>query len=147
MYYNLKLSNMKKQTGIWIDSTKAIIVTLNDGKEFVCEIQSDLENKVYHDKEGDKGSFQGNQHINSDKTFEERKKHQINNFLKDVVTSVQESDELYLFGPAETKIKLQQKINDAKSATNSKLKLVETADNMTSNQIVAKVKKFYSEIH
>jgi len=147
MYYNLKLSNMKKQTGIWIDSTKAIIVTLNDGKEFVCEIQSDLENKVYHDKEGDKGSFQGNQHINSDKTFEERKKHQMNNFLKDVVTSVQESDELYLFGPAETKIKLQQKINDAKSATNSKLKLVETADNMTSNQIVAKVKKFYSEIH
>lgn len=147
MYYNLKLSNMKKQTGIWIDSTKAIIVTLNDGKEFVCEIQSDLENKVYHDKEGDKGSFQGNQHINSDKTFEERKKHQMNNFLKDVVTSVQESDELYLFGPAETKIKLQQKINDAKSAKNSKLKLVETADNMTSNQIVAKVKKFYSEIH
>ena len=147
MYYNLKLSNMKKQTGIWIDSTKAIIVTLNDGKEFVCEIQSDLENKVYHDKEGDKGSFQGNQHINSDKTFEERKKHQMNNFLKDVVTSLQESDELYLFGPAETKIKLQQKINDAKSAKNSKLKLVETADNMTSNQIVAKVKKFYSEIH
>ena len=73
---------MKKQTGIWIDSTKAVIVTLNDGKEFICEIQSDLENKVYHDKEGDKGSFQGNQHINSDKTFEERRKHQMNNFLK-----------------------------------------------------------------
>jgi hypothetical protein len=24
---------MKKQTGIWIDSTKAIIVTLQDGKK------------------------------------------------------------------------------------------------------------------
>tara|TARA_R110000868_G_scaffold152815_3_gene378075 strand:+ start:6339 stop:6821 length:483 start_codon:yes stop_codon:yes gene_type:complete len=143
--YNLKLKIMKKQTGIWIDSTKAIIVTLNDGKEFICEIQSDLENKVYHDKEGDKGSFQGNQHINSDKTFEERKKHQMNNFLKDVVNSVQESDELYLFGPAETKIKLQQKINDDKLTNNGKLKSVETSDNMTSNQIVAKVKKFYSE--
>ncbi|WP_369765986.1 hypothetical protein [Flavobacterium sp. WC2429] len=138
---------MKKQTGIWIDSTKAIIVTLNDGKEFICEIQSNLENKVYHDKEGDKGSFQGNQHINSDKTFEERKKHQMNNFLKDVVNSVQESDELYLFGPAETKIKLQQKINDDKLTSNGKLKSVETSDNMTSNQIVAKVKKFYSEPH
>jgi hypothetical protein len=34
---------MKKQTGIWIDSTKAIIVTLQDGKEAVSEIQSDLE--------------------------------------------------------------------------------------------------------
>ncbi|UQD55703.1 hypothetical protein [Flavobacterium sp. K5-23] len=135
---------MKKQTGIWIDSTKAVIVTLNDGKEFVCEVQSDLENKVYHDKEGDKGSFQGNQHINSDKTFEERRKHQMNNFLKDVVSTVDGSDELYLFGPAETKNKLQQKINEDKSAKAGKSLTVETSDNMTSNQIVAKVKQFYN---
>jgi hypothetical protein len=138
---------MKKQTGIWIDSTKAIIVTLNDGKEFICEIQSDMENKVYHDKEGDKGSFQGNQHINSDKTFDERRKHQMNNFLKNVISSVTESDELYLFGPAETKTKLQQKINNDKATTIArKLKSVETSDNMTSNQIVAKVKKFYKPV-
>jgi predicted methyltransferase len=52
-----KNEKMKKQTGIWIDSTKAIIVTLQDGKEAVSEIQSDLENRVYHDQEGDKGSF------------------------------------------------------------------------------------------
>jgi len=37
---------MKTQTGIWIDSTKAVIVTLNEGKESVTEIQSDLDNKV-----------------------------------------------------------------------------------------------------
>jgi hypothetical protein len=37
---------MKKQTGIWIDSTKAIIVSLEDGKEAVTEIQSELENRV-----------------------------------------------------------------------------------------------------
>jgi hypothetical protein len=145
--YNLKNEKMKKQTGIWIDSTKAIIVTLNDGKEFICEIQSDMENKVYHDKEGDKGSFQGNQHINSDKTFDERRKHQMNNFLKNVISSVTESDELYLFGPAETKTKLQQKINNDKATTiATKLKSVETSDNMTSNQIVAKVKKFYKPV-
>jgi hypothetical protein len=36
---------------------KRIIVTLQDGKEAVSEIQSDLDNRVYHDKEGDKGSF------------------------------------------------------------------------------------------
>ncbi|UFH36362.1 hypothetical protein [Flavobacterium acetivorans] len=136
---------MKKQTGIWIDSKKAIIVTLNDGKEFICEVQSDLENKVYHDKEGDKGSFQGNQHINNDKTFEERKKHQMNTYLNDVISTVNGSDELYVFGPAETKTKLQQKIIDSKSNNVEKLKSVETADNMTQNQIVAKVKQFYKQ--
>ncbi|MGO4819923.1 MULTISPECIES: hypothetical protein [unclassified Flavobacterium] len=135
---------MKKQTGIWIDSKKAIIVTLNDGKESITEIQSDLENRVYHDKEGDKGSFLGNQHIDSQKTFDERKKNQTNSYLKDIISNVHESDELYIFGPAETKTKLQHKINAEKSAFSSKLKSVEAADSMTSNQIVAKVKKFYN---
>jgi hypothetical protein len=92
----------EKATGIWIDSTKAIIVTLEDGKEAVSEIQSDLENRVYHDKEGDKGSF-GGQHMDSQKSFDERKKHQINSYLKDIISNVNESDELYIFGPAETK--------------------------------------------
>jgi hypothetical protein len=135
---------MKKQTGIWIDSSKAIIVTLEAGKESISEIKSDLENRVYHDKEGDKGSFFGKQHIDAQKTLDERKKHQLNAYLKDVISSVNGSDELYFFGPAETKIKLEQKINAEKSTVSSKLKSVETADSMTSNQIVAKVKKFYN---
>jgi hypothetical protein len=47
---------MKKQTGIWIDSTKAIIVTLQDGKKQL--VKSNLIfDRVYHDQEGDKGSF------------------------------------------------------------------------------------------
>jgi hypothetical protein len=135
---------MKKQTGIWIDSTKAIIVSLEDGKEAVTEIQSELENRVYHDKEGDKGSFFAGQHIDSQKSFDERKKHQINSYLKDVISSVNGADELYIFGPADTKTKLEQKINAEKSTIASKLKSVETADSMTSNQIVAKVKQFYN---
>ncbi|MFT7251415.1 MAG: hypothetical protein ACI9FW_001152 [Flavobacterium sp.] len=135
---------MKKQTGIWIDSSKAIIVTLEKDKEEITEIQSDLENRVYHDKEGDKGSFFGGQSVDSQKTFDERKKNQINTYLKNVLSSVNESDELYIFGPAETKIKLEKKINADKSTMSSKLKSVETADSMTSNQIVAKVKKFYN---
>ena len=103
---------MKKQAGIWIDSTKAIIVTLDGKNESIKEIQSDLENRVYHDKEGDKGSFFGGQHIDSQKTFDERKKHQINAYIKNVISNVNEVDELYIFGPAETKTKLEKKIQE-----------------------------------
>jgi len=56
---------------------------------------------------------------------------------------VNEADEIYIFGPAETKTKLQQKINSEKTDIASKLKSVEAAESMTSNQIIAKVKKFY----
>ena len=134
---------MKKQAGIWIDSTKAIIITLDGGKEYITEIQSELENRVYHDKEGDKGSFFGNQHIDSQKTFDERRRHQTNAYLKDVISKVHESDELYIFGPVEAKTKLEKKIQQEKSGMGGRLKSVESAENnMTTNQIVAKVKKF-----
>ena len=58
------------------------------------------------------------------------------------MASVKGADELFVFGPAEAKIRLEQKIHDEKLFTH-KLKAVETADKMTVNEIVAKVKKFY----
>ncbi|WP_418264589.1 hypothetical protein [Flavobacterium faecale] len=136
---------MKKQTGIWIDTKKAIIVTIDGQNESITEILSDIENPVHHNGEGNKGAFFGDQHVNSEKTFDERKKHQTNNYLKNVISKVAEADELYVFGPAETKNKLQQKINSEKTEIATKLKLVETADSMTQNQVVAQVKKFFKK--
>jgi hypothetical protein len=134
---------MKRQTGIWIDSSKAIIVTLDGGKENIFEIESDLENKMYHEKEGNKGTFSGSHHSNTENKFEERRKNETNHFLKNILSHIKLADELYIFGPAEAKIKLEQKINTDKSFDGNKLKMVESADSMTTNQIVAKVKKFY----
>ena len=134
---------MKRQTGIWIDTSKAIIVTLEGGKdEKISEIDSDVENNVYHDKEGNKGTFSGGHHGNSESKFENRKKEQLDFFIKEVLSYIKGADELFVFGPAETKIRLEQKIQDEKLFAN-KLKAVETADKMTLNEIVAKVKKFY----
>ena len=135
---------MKKQTGIWIDSSKAIIVTLDGEKQKISEIESNLENKIYHEKEGSKGTFNGSHHGSDENKFDEKRKNETNQFLKNILSNIKLVDELYIFGPAETKIKLEQKINTDKSFDSSKLKLVETAEsNLTTNQIVAKVKKFY----
>ena len=134
---------MKRQTGIWIDTSKAIIVTLEGGKdEKISEIDSDVENRVYHDREGNKGTFSGVHHGSSETKFDNRKKQEIDFFIKSVLDYVKSADELFVFGPAGTKIKLEQKIQDEKLFAN-KLKAVETADKMTLNEIVAKVKKFY----
>jgi hypothetical protein len=62
--------------------TKAIIVTLKNGKESINEIESNLENRVYHDQEGNKGSFFDINISILKKRFDERKKHQTNNFLR-----------------------------------------------------------------
>ena len=138
---------MEKQVGIWIDSKKAIIVTLEGQKEEkITEIDSEIENSVHHNKEGDKGTFSGSHHGDSETKFDNRKKQQIDYFLKSVLFYVKGSDYLYIFGPADTKIKLEQKIRDDKSLEKIHLKAVETTDSMTLNEIVAHVKDFYNPL-
>lgn len=134
---------MKKQTGIWIDLSKAIIVTLEGENEKITEIESDVENRIYHVNEGNKGTFDGIHHSSSEKKFEERRKTEINHFLKDVLMQVYKSDELYIIGPSDTKLKLEQKILQDRTINTNTIKLVETAGYMTPNQIVSKVKHFF----
>ena len=138
---------MEKQVGIWIDSKKAIIVTLNGKKEErITEIDSEFENSVYHNKEGNKGTFSAGHHSDSETKFDNRKKEELNYFLKSVLFYVKDSDYLYIFGPGETKIKLEQRIHDDKSLGKINLKAVETTDSMTLNEIVAQVKDFYNPL-
>jgi hypothetical protein len=138
---------MEKQVGIWIDTKKAIIVTLEGQKEErIIEINSDVENNVYHNKEGDKGTFSGSHQGDSETKFDNRRKEQYDYYLKDVVSIVKGADYLYIFGPGETKTKLEQRMRDEKSLSKINLKAVETADSMTLNQIVAQVKDFYNPL-
>ena len=135
---------MKKQTGIWIDGTKAVIVTLVDGKERIDEIESEIENRVHHFGDGDAGSFMGSRHINNDKKFDERKKNQFDHYLDTVLEKVKGTDELYVFGPAGTRTMLQKKVDANEfQALSGKLLAVEPSDSLTSNQIVARVKKYF----
>ena len=137
------MKNWKKQTGVWIDFSQAIIITLFDGKENITEIKSGIENKVYHDDEGHKGTFSGSRHGFNEQKFNERSKNQLNSFLNNVLSQVKESDERFIFGPAETKTKLQDIIYHQKLIDIHKLKSVQTASKMTPNQILANVKNFY----
>ena len=135
---------MKRQTGIWIDSSKAIIVALDGDTEKITEIDSEVENDVYHNREGNKGTFNGGHHSTNESQFEARKEEQLNYFIKSVLSYVKKSDELIVFGPAQTKTKLEQKLMKDHLIEPGKLKAVETADKMTLNQIVEKVRRYYN---
>ncbi|MGE0568716.1 MAG: hypothetical protein AB7O73_12260 [Bacteroidia bacterium] len=129
---------MKK--GIWIDGTVAKIVDPTNGIEKT--IESNIENKVHNNYEGERTSMIDGRHVPFEKKFEERKKHQINDYLKNVCSELKSVTELYLFGPAEMKTHLKTRINEDK---NFKLNIFEVrnADYITDNQIVAEVKDFF----
>ena len=137
---------MKTQTGIWIDGSKAIIISLVEDIETVLELPANIENRVHHRHEGDHGTFMGNHHINNEQKFEERKKHQTEFFLNKVMNEIGSSDEIYIMGPSEMKSHLKTKIEEDKHM-HSKLKGVEAADHLTLNQCVARVKNFFKVSH
>ena len=135
---------MKRQTGIWIDSTKAIIVSLEGKKESITEIDSDIENKSHHNREGNKGTFSGERHGTSETQFDNRIKEQTNHYMDAIIDYVKKSDELYIFGPSGAKTELKKRIEESNNIFPNKLKDVTSADKMTINQIVAHVRDFYT---
>lgn len=136
---------MKRQTGIWIDSSKAIIVSLDGKKESITEIDSTIENKSYPNREGNKGTFSGSHHSASETQLNNRKKEQTNYFMDSIIDYIKRSDELYVFGPASAKTELKKRIQTEKIIAPDKLKGVDTSDKLTINQIVAKVRNFYDQ--
>lgn len=133
---------MKNNLGVWIDGTKAVIVNLS--KDSVTEVIANIDSKTNHLTDGDKGDFLGAGHHNgNEKTYDERKKHQTQLFLNNVMTEIKGADGIYIFGPSEMKSHLKTHIeSDKKLAT--VLKAVDSAEKMSENQIVAAVKKQFA---
>ena len=135
---------MKRQTGIWIDSTKAIIVSLQGKKESITEIDSDIENKSHHNREGNKGTFSGEHHSTNETQFDNRIKEQTGHYMDAIIDYVKKSDELYIFGPSGAKTELKKRIETENKIPPNKLKEVTSADKMTINQIVDHVRDYYT---
>lgn len=132
----------KKQAGVWMDRSKAIIVTLYEGHESVKEFEAEIDNAVYHHGEGDKGSFMGDRHLNNERKFNEREKHQVSRFLDQVADHIRQCDELIVMGPSDMKYEFRSVLESDKQLA-PKLKSVEPADKMTDRQLVALVRDYY----
>lgn len=133
---------MKKQTGIWLDHEKAIIITLDRAGYKLNTVESDIVTRERIDGETKKFGRFGDQSLSQEKQKGRRIKTQTSKYLKNLLKEIEDVDELVLFGPANMKKELEKHIlNDITLA--SKLKTVVSADSMTENQMVAWVKKFY----
>ncbi len=133
---------MKKQTGIWIDMEKAVVITLNESGYKLKIIESEIQTRERFYGEKKKFGRFGNQFLNDETKKKRRIEQDIDRFLKRIFNDVKNTNEIVLFGPASLKRKLAELIKSDKTMS-EKLKAVKTADLMTQNQMVAWVKKFY----
>ena len=132
-----------KQTGIWLDKLKAHIVTFFDGKVSFTTILSNVETFHVHGGSGTRRKG-GPQDVVQDSKYLEREKHQLKNYFKNIATEIKDTDEIVIFGPAETGVKFCKELDEKHTGLRNKVKKVVKTDSMTKNQVKAWVRKFYS---
>ncbi len=131
-----------KQVGIWIDKREAKIVSIENGKENLNTLNSQIEE--FNPKGGSGTKLKGGpQDVVQDSKFLNREKHQYYDFFNRVVDHVKEADEIVVFGPAETGEKLHSELQRKHPDLYARTKPIEKADNLTDNQVKEWVRKFY----
>jgi hypothetical protein len=135
---------MEKKVGIWLDSEKAYIVSLIDGREKLEKIESNVESRVRY--KGEKKSFSriGGQLVNPQKKKTKRKKQQLQSYFQNILNKTNDAGNIYIFGPAEAKIGLTKEYKKHKRLQNKVLK-VEISDNLTKNQMIAQVREVFTK--
>jgi len=131
-----------KKIGVWIDQKEANIISLIDKTIASKTIYSDVETRIRIEGEGKQFGRFGEQFLVDEKGKQNRIEEYTNRYLARVMKEIGNADEIMLFGPAQTKSKLEKMILGSPEMA-AKLTEVRASEKMTDNQKIAYVKEFY----
>lgn len=133
-----------KNIGIWLDKDKAYIISIDNGKESMIVLPSNIEHFKIHGGSGTRLKG-GPQDVVQDSKYLEREKHQMKRYFNRIIEHIQDADALALLGPADTNRKLQKELELHHKELNYKIVAVEKADSMTENQTKALVRDLFTK--
>jgi len=133
---------MNRNIGLWIDHKQAFLIWQNMKKVEV--IPSNLESRNLHRSGSMRIGGKYNQSVDSELRHNDRYNNQLSRYYEKVITTIQTADSIFIMGPGEAKLELEKAIKKNKALIR-KLLSVEAADKMTKNQMVARVKEFFSK--
>lgn len=127
--------------GVWIDHRKAQIVGLTAGGETTRVILSNAEK--HPERGGDspmKGAYEARQ-VPADDRRQRALTGELNIYYDAVIDALRDYGKLLVFGPGEAKGELHARL--LKCRQGGRVSAVETADQMTDRQVVAKVRAYF----
>ena len=120
----------KLHAGVWLDNTKAIIITNNSDNE---KEDYTIQNKVKAG--GHQGG--GNEHtMNNAKQSDNLK------YFKSVANQLVNYDEILVFGPGKSQEHFQNHLKEDAQFKSKKIS-VDSSENLTDPQMIAKVRDFF----
>lgn len=134
---------MKNQAGIWLNGKRAVILNITENEEKLIKVSSEIESNVRFYGENKKYSRLGNQFNDMKKTKEQRRLHQTKNYLNEIISHLVDASDIYITGPAQTKLLLSQELKKKKIFTSKNI-AIENSGSMTEKQMCAKIRKYFS---
>jgi stalled ribosome rescue protein Dom34 len=135
---------MKQNVGLWIDHRKAIVVTIEDDKEAVQVIESNVEQRVRLSGGSRTASPYGPQEVAAEGKRDERYRHHLDAYYREVIKAICDADSILIFGPGEAKGELKKALEESREL-GRRIVGVESADKMTQPQIAAKTRDYFAK--
>ena len=136
------LPRMNTQLGLWIDQNKATIVTVTEQGEEISEILADAEKQLQ--RPGDsplKGSYEALQ-VPADYSRQRVLTAELNTYYDEIIGYIRDASSILILGPGVAKHELQKRLEE--NHIGAKVVGVETVDNLTEPQLVAKVRQHFA---
>jgi hypothetical protein len=124
---------MKRKVGLWIDHKKAVIFSLADEGAEIKRISSELKKSVQ--------LLGGAQKESAEEHGDKRLTGNLNDYYDEVLMYIRDAESILIFGPGEAKGELKKRLENME--LQGRIVGIETADKMTDNQIVAKVRQHF----
>lgn len=132
---------MKKETGLWIDHRKAVIVILENGTEVIREIQSNMEKHVRFSSGTHSKDHRDSRGSTAEDMRDRQFKSHLDKYYDDIISHIRDADSILIFGPGEAKVELENLLKH--SGFGEYVVGVESVDKMTDRQIAAKVREYF----
>lgn len=129
---------MASKAGIWIDHSRAVIVTIADG---AGEVEQVLSNVVRHRRRAAGAVPAASEPIPVEDKARRAYERQLNDYYDHVIAKLNDVEEIFLFGPGSAKNELRKRIEKKRLPT--QIVDVETADKMTDRQIAQRVRAHF----
>lgn len=138
---NTKIS---KQIGLWLDHAQAHFIDISKGQAVVETTFSDNRRHEHFNGENPVGTkLSPTRATNNEHHIHNIKREALHEYYKVLADRLKGYDDIYLFGPTSAKDELFNVLTVDKHFTGKNI-LVESSDNLTENQMVAKVKHYYN---
>jgi hypothetical protein len=134
---------MKKEIGLWIDHSKAVIVTIENEVVNTREIRSNVEKHVRFSS-GTHSNVANELHGSTAEDMRDRQfEGHLGRYYEGVISLIRDADSLLIMGPGEAKVELGNRLKH--EGLEKRIVGIETVDKLTDHQIEAKVRQQFTE--